>query len=121
MRKSSATGVLVVLKSAVSIFSRHSLAGSNSNVSTSPSALTGTKSTGSSKSNTNSVFGKRPRSDSKKNLKRKIDTMSKFVINLKMHACACSYFSVFYIRWEAKICESKETVKVFSHSLFIAM
>lgn len=66
----------MVLKSSVSIFSRHCLAGSNSNVSTSPSAFLGIKSIGSSRSNTNSVFGNRPLSDSKKNLKEKIDLES---------------------------------------------
>jgi hypothetical protein len=69
IRKSKATGTLVVLKSAQKSFSRHCSAGSNSKVSTSPSAFSGIKSNGSSKSNTNSVLGNNPRSDSKKNLR----------------------------------------------------
>lgn len=66
--KSNTTGILVVLKFGEQILSIASAAGRSSNSSTSPSELTGLKSNGSSISNTNSVFGKRPRSDSKKNL-----------------------------------------------------
>ena len=70
IKKSNATGTLVVLKSALNNFSKHCAAGSNSKVSTSPSAFSGIKSNGSSKSNTNSVLGNNPRSDSKKNLQK---------------------------------------------------
>lgn len=63
--KSTITGALVVLNSGLNNLSKHCSAVKSSNFSTSPSAFCGTKSNGSSKSNTNSVFGNNPLSDSK--------------------------------------------------------
>lgn len=80
IKKSITTGQLVVLKSLENTFSKHLLAGKSSNACTSPSELVGTKSGGSSRSNTNSVFGKMPRSLSNRNETHPADT--KFFTNV---------------------------------------
>lgn len=77
IKKSSTTGQLVVLNSGENTFSRHLSAGSSSNACTSPSALVGSKSTGSSRSNTYSVFGKMPRSLSNRNETQPAGTTSR--------------------------------------------
>lgn len=80
IRKSMTTGQLVVLNSGENRSEKHSEAGSNWKAWTSPSAFVGSKSTGNSRSNTNSVFGKIPRLLSNKNETHPADTI--FLIKL---------------------------------------